>query len=141
MTIVTQDTGASSILNARFNNIFPTSKDLTLILFCNDIVPIDTHELSDYIEPTGGGYASKTLTCGSWTVSIVSGIAQAEYAQQVFTFTGPLNGDATIYGYVVKDDDDNLVFSELLDEPCTPVANGNHVDITIVYRGSKGVPS
>ena len=141
MSQIVQDTGAKAFLDARLNNTFPTSKDLTLFLFCNNITPADTDTFATYTEATGGGYAAKTLTCGSWTTSITSSIAQAVYAQQVFTFTGTLTTNGTIYGYGVKDSAGNMITAELLDTPCTPVANGNHVDITPLIKASKGTPA
>ena len=127
---VFHDTGAQSFLNARLNNVFPTNKDLTLFLFCNNVVPTDDFTFASYTVAVGGGYADKTLTCGSWSISLVGGIYQAVYTQQVFTFTGPLTTNLTIYGFGIKDADGAMITAELLTAPVSPVASGNHLDIT-----------
>lgn len=52
-------------------------------------------ELANITEPTGGGYARKTLVDANWTVD-AEGIA--EYAKQTFTATGgALSG--TVFGF------------------------------------------
>jgi len=141
MTIMTQDSGALSFLKARLNNDFPTSKDLTLKLFCNDITPSDSDVVGDYTEAVGGGYASKTLTCGSWTISIADGIAQAVYVQQSFYLTGTLTTNTTIYGYFVVDGDGSLMWADLLDTPFDTTVGASYVNIDITYQGSKGTIS
>lgn len=67
---------------------------LELGLFTNSTVNETTKE-SDLTEPTGTGYARKTLTDGSWTVSGDTG----SYAQQTFTAGGDWTGD--VRGYFV----------------------------------------
>ena len=143
-----QDDGALAFLKARFNNVWPSSKNLTLRLFVNNVTPTDTHTTASYTEATGGGYAAIALTVGSWTVSIVGGIAQAAYALQSFVFTGALTTNPTVYGYYVTDGDGILQFSELLlagdgttPAPFTPASNTDHVDITPIFKLSKGTPS
>jgi hypothetical protein len=67
---------------------------LELGLFTNSTVNETTKE-SDLTEPTGTGYARKTLTDGSWTVSGDTG----SYAQQTFTAGGDWTGD--VRGYFI----------------------------------------
>lgn len=141
MSLILADVGAEAFLKARLNNVWPASKDLTLKLFTNDITPLDGHTAADYTEATGGGYVPKTLTAGNWTISTVSGIPQAAYIEQVFTFTGPLTTNPTVFGYYVVDADDVLQWAERLSGEVTPVASGNHIDITPVFQASKGTPS
>ena len=139
--IITEDKGALELLKVRFNNNWPTSKDLTLKLYVNDEVPADSDELAAYAEAAGGGYLAKTLTCGNWTIAIVNGIATATYALQVFTFTGPLSPNPTAYGYFVVDGNNVVQWSERFSEPCTPTSNGNHIDIPVIYQASFGIPA
>lgn len=69
--------------------------DLELGLFTNSSVS-ETTALSAITEPTGGGYARKTLTDASWTGSADT----RAYAQQTFTATGSAF-TGSIYGYFI----------------------------------------
>ena len=142
-SLVLNDLGAAAMLAAYFNNSFPASKTLTLKLFCNNITPGDTDTTATYTEASGGGYAAVSLTNGSWTVSNVGGIEQAAYTQQIFTFTGPLTTNVTIYGYYVIDAavTPNVIFAQLLNTAMTPANNGDQLKITPVFQLSKGTPA
>ena len=91
MGLVLSDIGADAILNAYFNNLWPSvTKDLTLKLFTNNKTPADIDVYTDYTVAVGGGYADKTLANGSWVVTAANDPSDAVYAEQTFTFTGPL---------------------------------------------------
>ena len=136
-----QDTGALKMMEAYYNNDFPTSKDLTLKLFTNNITPADTDTAATYTIAAGGGYANKTIANASWTVAMDSNIATATYAQQTYTFTGALTDNATVYGYYCVDDDNDVIFSGLLSSPFTPANNGDSILITPKFQLSKGTVS
>jgi len=141
MGLTLVDVGADVVLKAFFNNSWPTGgKDLTLKLFTNDITPVDTHVASNYTEAAGGGYAAKTLSNGSWTVTPANDPSDAIYAQQVWTFTGALTGPGVIYGYFVLDADGILLWAERLTAAFTPANNGDQVKITPKVELSKGTP-
>ena len=135
------DVGALAQLSRLLNNTWPTDKDLTLKLYTNNFTIEDNTIASDFTEATGGGYAAKTLANGSWTVSVSGGIAQGIYAQQVFTFSGPMIPNTVAYGYYVVDSDGVLQWAETFSEPVSPVSAGNHIDITPKFQGSKGTPA
>jgi hypothetical protein len=138
-----QDNGALEFLQARLNNSFPTSKNLTLKLFTNNIVPSSTDTAATYTEASGGGYAAITLTTGSWTVALNgSNIETATYAQQTFTFTGALSGSATVYGYYVVDSASTpaIMWAETI-TPFTPANNGDQILITPMFQLSHGTPA
>lgn len=143
MSIVLSDAGAIQILTKYFKNIAPTNgNNYTLKLFTNNnITPVDSDTASTYTEADGGGYAAKTLTAASFTISTSAGIAQAAYAQQTFTFTGALTANATIYGYYVVDDDGALIYAEKASSSFTPTNNGDQYLITPVFQLSKGTPT
>lgn len=142
MTINVPDVGAESFLANAFNADFPSGgSNLTLKLFCNNISLTDADTAATFTEATGGGYAAKTLTAGSWVISTVGGIAQAAYLIQTFTFTGPLTTNSTVYGYYVVDADNTLKFAELFTEGVEPTDAGNYISITPIFQGSKGVPN
>ena len=142
MAMTVADIGAEAALKIQFNNVRATGgNNLTLKLFTSDTTPADTDTQATYTEATGGGYASKALAMGSWTVSIVSNIAQAAYAEQTWTFTGALTGNPTIYGYYVVDGDNVLLCAERLGASFTPTTNGDILRVTPVYKRSKGTPT
>lgn len=69
--------------------------DLEMGLF-TDATPGETITEATISEPTGGGYARKTLTDGSWNVSGDT----ADYAEQTFTASGS-DYSANVYGYFI----------------------------------------
>jgi hypothetical protein len=142
MAIVLADVGAASFLKAYFNNVWPAGgKNLTLKLYATNVTPSDTSIASSFTEAAGGGYASKTLTNGSWTESNVGGIEQVAYSTaQTFSFTGPLTTNTTIYGYYIVDADGVLVYAEA-QAPFTPANNGDNIVITPAFQLSRGTPS
>jgi hypothetical protein len=142
MAIYVPDEGAASFLANSLNNSFPAGgDDLTLKLFCNNLTLDDADTAATFTEAAGGGYAAKTLTAGNWVESIVGGIAQVAYPTQIFTFTGPLTTNTTIYGYYVVDADNTLKFADLFTVGIEPTDDGNYINITIIFQGSKGGPS
>lgn len=142
MAMTVQDVGAEAGLKIQFNNVRATGgNNLTLKLFTSDTTPADTDTAATYTEANGGGYAVKTLTMGSWTVSITANIAQAAYEEQTWTFTGSLTGNPTIYGYYIVDADNVIVCSERLGAAFTPTTNGDILRVTPVYKRSKGTPT
>ena len=69
--------------------------DLELGLFTNAAAD-ETLTEAAVTEPTGGGYARKTLTDATWGITNDT----ADYAQQTFTCTGT-DYVGTVYGYFV----------------------------------------
>jgi len=142
MALVLSDVGANALLVAYYNNTRPGGgNNHTLKLYTNDYTPLDSSTAGSFTVATGGGYADKALTNGSWTPSQVGGIQQVAYAQQVFTFTGALTGNPTLYGYYVVDGDGVLVYAERFAINFTPANNGDHADVTLKFQLSKGTPT
>lgn len=140
--LVITDKGAESFLRARLNNAFPAGGGYTTLkLFVNNRTPTDADSVGAYTEATGGGYVTKTLTSGSWTVTNGAALSQATYALQTFTFTGPLTNNPSVYGYFIVDADNVLVLAELFDAPVTPVVNGNYISLVPTITASKGTPA
>jgi len=142
MALVLADVGADHMLEALFNNAWPVGgKDLTIGLYTNDYTPLDTSAVGNFTAASGGGYAAKTLSNGSWTVTPANDPSDAVYAEQTWTFTGALDGGATIYGYYVIDADGTYWFGERLAATFTPTNNGDQLKITPKFQMSKGTPS
>jgi len=142
MTMVLMDSGATQIANSYFKKVNPAAgNNLTLKLFVNDITPADDDVIGDYTEAVGGGYAAKTLTASSFTVSTVGDIVQAAYAQQDFVFTGALDTNPAIYGAYVVDADGVLILAERAAATYTPTAAGHMYAVNVVVQISKGTPT
>lgn len=142
MALVLADVGADIILNAFFNDSRAAGgHDLTLKLFATDVTPADTSTAGSFTEASGGGYSSKTLSNGSWTVASANDPSDAVYAEQTFVFTGTLTTNGTIYGYFVVDADGVLVWAEKFSSSFTPANNGDQLKLTPKFQLSKGTPS
>ena len=143
MALVLSDVGADQVLKAYFNNSWPASKDLVIKLFTNDYTPVDTSTDANFTEAAGGGYANKVLANGSWTITPANDPSDAVFAEQIWTFTGPLTGNATIYGYYIVDNNGSGVYiwGERLAASFTPSQNGDQLKITPKFQISKGTPT
>lgn len=141
MALILTDLGADLMLGNIFNNAWPTSKDLTLKLYCNQPTLADTTVAGDMTEAAGGGYVAKTIANGSWTITAGNDPSDAVFAEQTFTFTGALTTNTTIYGYYVVDDNGVMLWGEELSSAFTPASNGDELSITLKFQLSKGTPS
>lgn len=141
--ITVMDNGALAQLRAIFRNERPAGgSDLTLRLYTNVLEITDILEAGDFTEASGGGYAAKALVNGTdWTCSVVSGVARAIYPDQTWTFTGPLDGGASIRGYYVVNADNVVEWAEPISPVLTPQNNGDELVIPPTYRASKGTPA
>lgn len=104
------------------------AQDLTIKLFSNNVTPADSDTAATYTEVAGGGYSSKTLTGGSWT--IVDDLAS--YAQQEWDFTDATDAPGTIYGYYIVNGSNVLIGVERFPSgvlPFEPV-DGSTIKIT-----------
>ncbi len=105
------------------------SSNLELRLFVNNLTPVDASVLADFTEMSTHGYAAKTLTGGSWSVSTVSGKAEASYAQQTFSFTAATA--VLVYGYYIVDTGaGKVVQAERFASPQTIELLGDAIRIT-----------
>ena len=142
MALVLADVGADELLKVYFNDDRPTGgNNLTLKLYSNDYTPVDTSVAGSFTVVSGGGYADKTLTNGSWTVTPANDPSDAVYAEQTFTFTGVIGGTGIVYGYYVLDADGTLVWGERFGTSFTPANNGDNIKVTPKFQMSKGTPS
>lgn len=106
-----------------------STENLIYRLFATNVTPAETDTAGSYTEATGGGYAAKTLTGASWTVT-AGAPTSAAYAQQDWTFTGPLTTNGTVYGYyVTRASTADLVLAETFTS-FTPTNNGDKILLT-----------
>ena len=104
-----------------------------LRLYTNNFTPGEFDVEGDYNEASGFGYASVSLTPGSWTIleDSVGGPTLASYPQITFTFTGNLGN---VYGYFVTQSDSvgALMWAERFsDGPYNIVNNGDQVKVSV----------
>lgn len=103
--------------------------NLELRLFVNNLTLLDTTVLADFTQMSTHGYAAKTLTGGSWSVSTVSGKGEASYAQQTFSFTAAAAVD--VYGYYIVDTGTGKVIqAERFSTPQSVSLSGDAIRIT-----------
>lgn len=132
------DVGADEFLKIIFNNDRATADNhFYLRLYCDDKTPAQSGVT--YTQCSGGGYSAKTLSNGSWTVTTGNDPSDAVYAQQTFSFTGPLTTNLTIYGYYVTDGDGVILWAERFATSFTP-DNGDNIKITPKFQMSSGTP-
>lgn len=109
---------------------------LTMRLFCNNITPAYTDTAGTYTEAAGGGYAAIALTGASWSAAAGSGPASTAYAQQTYTFTGPLTTNTTAYGYFYTLTTGGTIMAAEVFTPFTPAASGDNIKITPTITGT-----
>ena len=94
---------------------------LSMKLFSNDHDPVIGDTVAAYTEVSGGGYASKPLTIGNWTITPGAPTVALYNANQQWTFTGVTGAPGTIYGYyVVRDSDNELMWAERFPDALVP---------------------
>lgn len=126
MSFFVFDTGAQIVFDQLHKNITTDrGTDLEIGLFTNTGTDADIKALAlaDLTEPTGGGYARKTLTDASWDNATTR---VSSYAKQTFTatggaMTGTIRGwfictkgttKRALYGGRFEDVPDGIVLSE-----------------------------
>lgn len=102
----------------------------SLRIYGNDVTPGDDSLAGDFTQISGGGYAAVALAAGSWSITAATP-SIASYAAQTFTFTGPIGGPGTIYGYYILDSTGLLILAERLPfPPFSPANNGDAMIVT-----------
>lgn len=106
------------------------AEDFVVGLFTSNITPADTDIAATYtaVEAAGGGYARKTLLAANWNVAA----NPISYAAQTWTFTGPLTGNAVVYGYfVLRAVTLDLVWSENFGSGFQPLAANDALTLNL----------
>lgn len=95
MPLVVPNTGEGLALHNFLNKTAPQNQ--TMRLYENNITPAETDTAATYTEATFTGYAAKSLTGASWTVT-EGAPSSAAAAQQTFTSTAD-QATKNVYGY------------------------------------------
>ena len=103
-------------------------ENLLLKLYSNNITPDETDTAGTYTELSGNGYAAKTLTGSSWTIT-AGAPSLAEYAQQTFSFTGAAGN---VYGYFLVGATSGILkwAERFTDGPYNVTASGDAIKVT-----------
>lgn len=107
-----------------------SQETLVLRLFSSNTTPADTDTTATYTEVSGNGYAAKSLTGSSWTVT-PGAPSSATYPTQTFTFTGAAGN---VYGYFVTSQSSAKVLwaERFSDGPYNVTASGQTINVTPV---------
>lgn len=111
------------------------TEDLVVGLFVSNITPADTDTAATYtaIEAVGGGYGRKALAKGTWVVTA----NPVTYPAQTWTFTGPLNNSAVVYGYfILRATTLDLVYAENFGSGFQPVAVNDALTVNLQLGAS-----
>lgn len=128
MTLLVPNVGENITLSYLVGKTGST-ENLKYQLFATNVTPAETDTAGSYTIATGGGYADKTLTGASWTITN-GAPTSAAYAQQTWTFTGALTTNGTVYGYIaVRATSGDLVLAETFTS-FTPANNGDQILLT-----------
>jgi len=128
MALVVLDEGGAEMVGRILNEEAPDN--VTVKLFTNNVTPSASDTQGSYTIATVSGYADKTLTGASWTVteaSPASGTATAAYAQQDFEPTTAV----TCYGYVATNAAGTIgLWAERFATPAVLGAGGGTISVT-----------
>jgi hypothetical protein len=128
MTLLAPNVGVQEILKRALN--FSATGDVKLHLFQNDYTPVEGSTVANLTEATWTGYAIKTLTGASWTVTNADP-SEASYAIQTFTSSAGSQNQAN-YGYYITDSANSILLwaERFTDGPYTIVNNGDTISVT-----------
>lgn len=104
-------------------------------LFTSNVTPADTDTAATYtaIEAVGAGYARKAIAAANWAVAA----NPITYAPQTWTFTGPLNANAVIYGYfLLRATALDIMWSENFGSGFQPLANNDALTLNLQLGAS-----
>ncbi|OPY15252.1 MAG: hypothetical protein A4E66_00171 [Syntrophus sp. PtaB.Bin001] len=123
---------------------FLSGDDYYLKLFTNSALTPDLDmEPADFTEAAGGGYAHQVVDSSvDFTTEYANNPPDIIMDEVTFSFTGPLTGNATVYGYYFQTQNGNYVDSaKLLDTPFTPASGGGTLKFTPRIQAGNGTPA
>lgn len=126
MTLIVPNVAEVKILELIF------ARTLSCHLYSNDITPADGNTVGTFTEVTGGGYASKTLITGLWTITSGDPTEGNYNIPLDFSFTGVIGGSGFARGYYIKDSTGILWAAERFPTAVQPFApiNGSLIRFT-----------
>lgn len=124
MSLMIPNTAQTYILNLLLN------QTMKLKLYSNNYTPIITTTLAALTEVSGGGYADISLTFANFVVTEGPPAVGVYNAFKDFDFTGATSGPGTIYGYMITNDAEDLLYwvERFPTVPLIPI-NGSQIRI------------
>lgn len=101
-------------IGASFNNEQPL---ITCRLFTNNLTLGENTIRADFVAPTNPGYSIQNLT--DWNAAELTPDAEAYMTHPEITFTVTGGSPVTCYGYLVTNEDDDLLWCQKFDNPRT----------------------
>jgi len=126
MALLMPDVGEVIALGRMLNKV--ATGDVRLHLYSNNYTPVEGSAVGNFTEASASGYAAKSLTGSSWTITTTTGTTEAVYAEQTFTFTAA----QVVYGYYVTDAaNTGLLWAELFTgAPFNIPSGGGSIKVT-----------
>ena len=113
---------------------------LTVFLFTNAVTPSVLTVAADLTVAAGGGYANKSVTLSDWSIAAYDSHAPQTSWNALRTcawsFSGPLSGNPSVYGYGIKNQAGYLMQSHRFDSPVTPSADATPITVVITINQS-----
>lgn len=124
MSLLIPNTAQTYILNLLLN------QTLKLKLYSNDVTPTITDTLASFTEVAGGGYADITLNFANFVVTEGPPAVGVYDSFKDFDFTGATSGPGTIYGYMITNNAEDLLYwvERFPTVPLEPI-NGSQIRI------------
>ncbi len=128
MTLLVPNVGEGRALNNLLNKVAP--QDQTLKLFKSNTTPAEGDTAATYTEATFTGYAAKSLTGASWTIT-EGAPTEAAAAAQTFTSSADQTTE-NVYGYFfVQTTSGILLWAERFSNgPYAIANNGDNIVVT-----------
>lgn len=128
MTLLVPNAGEGRALNNFLNKVAP--QDQTMILYKSNTTPAETDTAGSYTESTFTGYAAKSLTGASWTIT-EGAPTEAAAAAQTFTSSAD-QASENAYGYMFKQTTSGIILwaERFAAAPYAIANNGDNIVIT-----------
>lgn len=128
MALLIPNAGEGLALENFLNKSAPQNQ--TMLLYKSNTTPAETDTTATYTEATFTGYAAKSITGTSWTVT-PGAPTTAAYAQQSFASTANQTTEA-VYGYVFKQTTSGTIMwaERFSDGPYNITNNGDTINVT-----------
>jgi hypothetical protein len=113
----------------------PQTSHWNIDLYENDKVPEPGDSYYDYDLPTWSTYATRPVPLDQWTPAAVAD--HAAYTQQLYPASwtlDPPDDAATVYGYLVSDVYQNLLFAQRFDTPVVIPPGGGIQVVPVLYE-------
>ena len=139
MAVKVMDEGGSLFMDILFGTATKITK-FTIQLFTDTTALGDADINTTHTVPDDtGGYVDKTFSNNA-TIELNAGIPEAVWGPITWTFTGTIQGGASITGYQVLSGT-TMLWAETLSVPFTPANNGDQFTLTPKFQMGNGTPA